>query len=268
MALPPLPLSLADRISEAYSAWGISVSAPGKEATTRKDLEQPLIAAEKVLPEMHCRAYPSTFDPLSESLRAFPQPLKPRWLSLERALRQCQARSVMIRLPHFWQQESPAHAACRNVGAALFVGEPENIPVGAAAIDSCAIDTVVAEISEASAFVAYLHKKNLRVPSHWILIHQAESPSWTLPDELALAAKVLFQEVHLLPGVPILVQCPLLASQKAPRFHTSDAYLWEHFDSVYHITSLGDDPLPIVRFALDRPLRQEGTCPCGRPIVV
>src|SRR6185369_8776282 len=101
-----------------------------------------LATMEPTIPAMNCRVVPSSFDPDDPALLAVPRPLEAAWPSVEAALRHFGSRAVMMRLPLFWQAEPLLHAACRAAGAPIFVNEPENMPLGAAALQN-GVDTVV-----------------------------------------------------------------------------------------------------------------------------
>src|SRR3989338_10070080 len=84
------------------------------------------------IPSMRCNVVPSSFYPDDASMLAFPLPLSWQWSSCEKFLRERTSRSVMTRLPLFWQLEVLLHDACKAVGAPLFIRNPENMPVNGA----------------------------------------------------------------------------------------------------------------------------------------
>lgn len=265
--MTPLPLVLTDRIRDAYAAWGLNAPAPDA-ATSPEALAEMLSSAEPRMPAMGCRLYPSRFDPNDALLRAFPQPAHPHWVSLERALRTAGATSVMTRLPPFWQLESPIHTACRNIGAPLFVSEPENPPVGAAAVATAGIDAIIIEAAAAAEFAELLRQKRTPLPRFWFLIHRADAATWETPEALRSAGITVAQEVHLMPGLAMFNQCPMLTARKEGLFHVSDSYLYEQFSGRSYLTSLGDDPLPLQRLEAPCATTEEHTCGCGRSSII
>ncbi len=226
-----------------------------------------LSAIEPRIPEMECRIFPSSFNPKDTDLRAFPRAIHWRWTSCERMLRFFGAQAVMTRVPNFWQLESLVHACCRNIGAPLFTNEPENLALGAAAIVSANVNAIISEASETAPFVSFLLERDVPLPALWLLIHKADAREWSVPPSLIQNGITVAQEVHLFPGVPILHQCPALASDKKPLFHVSDEYEWEMLESETLITSAGGDPLPLHRLLLPISIHAAGECACGKTIV-
>ena len=108
-----------------------------------------------------------------------------------------------MRLPLFWQLEVPLWYACRAVSAPIFLNDPENMPVGAAAIQRGGIDTIVTEQRDAEQFAAYLQAEHAALPQKWHIVHRAKD-AWRVPAELL--HHHVTHEVHLFPGFPILAQ--------------------------------------------------------------
>jgi len=261
-----LPKFLTQHMQKAYSKWGLSFNTSTENTTmTKSDLIKLISAAEGRIPDIRCGLVPTSFDPEDSALSGFPRSLSWRWNSCERALRIFSTTSVMARLPLFWQIESPLNAVCKSVGAILFMNEPENMPVGAAAIKSTEIHTVICEARNSFEFALYLSEKNIK-PAAWFLIHQSDSLEWSVPLSID-SSRFVAQEVHLFPGLPILEQCALLLDDRKAEFHLSDSYLWEIGKDKTYITSIGDDPLPLVRFEIPFSLISKSQCPCGKVIV-
>ncbi len=224
-----------------------------------------LSSVEKHIPEMECRVFPSSFDANDPNLRAIPRPVDWQWTSCERALRHANSKGVMMRLPTFWQIGLPLHAACRAVGIPIFVNEPENIPVGAMALKTGGIDTVVTENRDAAAFAEYLVAQKLPMPRLGILVHRIED-AWDVSRVVLDTWSLVAQEVHAFPGVPVLEQCAALSAEKASRFHLSDSYLWEITGDETLITGKSGDPIPLSRYRLPCSLKKSGECSCGKPV--
>lgn len=234
----------------------------------KEDLLRILASVEARLPAMPCRLVPTSFDPDDPDLHAFPRSINWRWASCERALRALgAARGVMMRLPLFWQVEVPLHAACRAVGIPIFVNEPENMPVGGAAIQNADVDAVITDRADAQLFAAYLAERGIRGPRLWIVIHRADDASWDVPAVLHQENQRVAEEVHLFPGVPILEQCALLMNFGAPLFHLSGGYSMEEVDGSALLSGAEDDPLPLLRFELPWKLSRAGICSCGKATV-
>lgn len=170
-----------------------------------------------------------------------------------------------MRTPIFWQWGMSLHAACRALGIPIFVNEPENVPVGAMALKRSGVDTVVTENKDAAAFASYCMEKSLPLPKAWVLVHRAQNPDWRVAAGVATSR--VAQEVHIFPGVPILVQCPFLAESQATRFHFSKEFLWEMRGDEVYATARKDDPLPLKNVRIPLMLQQAEHCACGAQTV-
>ena len=215
-----------------------------KQKARKKSTSSP---AEDSSKNPEVRFVPTSFDGDDLELRAFAIPQSWRWTSCEDALLQHKARGVMMHLPLFWQLEPALYAACRAVHAPIFINDPRNLPVAAAALRSAGIDTVVSEVADATALSSYLHEKKSARPKLWFIVHRANNLEWDLPGGLLGEGEAVVQEVQLFPGMPVLIQCTHLAAKKSPRFHRSKN--------------------DVSAFKLPFTLREEGRCSCGEIIV-
>lgn len=222
-----------------------------------QELYRALDVARPTLNTAPCRLFPAAFDPADANLGAFPCALDWQWRSCEMALKHFNARGIVMRLPLFWQLETPLHAAGQAAGAPLFINDQGNMPVGAEAVRA-GLDTVVTDALDAKAFALYLAERAVRVSS-WILIHPLPAAAWVLPEELASDAHVA-QEVHLFPGVPLLVQCPYLVEKKVQQFHLVHPFTLEDGK---RLINPGDELLPPWRYALSLTLKAAEPCACG-----
>lgn len=259
------PEQIAGRIRAAFSFWGIPERFLEHD-TAPRDLIAILEYAFPKMSKVPYRLFPTSFDGGDPDLRAFPRPLRWRWASCERALRFYGARTVMTRVPHFWQLESPTHLICRNVGVPFFTNEIENIPLGASALLQAEVNTVITGASDVAEFTTYLSEHGIPFPNIWVLVHDAAA-EWRVPGSILQDTLHVAQEVHLFPGVPILDQCTHLIDQRSRLFHLSDAYLWDIGTDKTRITSLGDDPIPLHRYVLPCVLRSGAQCACGKSCV-
>ena len=254
------------RNAEILLLWGIQPN-PAKETPTHTITRDGLIdlmhSIERKIEGSGCHVVPTSFEPLERTLSGFPRQLQWTWRSCERALRKMGSKSVMSMLPKFWQIEPALNTSCRNIGAMLFPNEPENLPIGAAAIQSIGIDTIVCGVGDSARFSLYLAERNILSPS-WVLIHRIDSPTWEIP--IAVGGTHVAQEVHLFPGVPVLTQCDTLIEEQKPRFHPSDSYIWE-IGTETCITSIDNDPFPLTRLILPTAIQATGSCPCGRRVI-
>jgi hypothetical protein len=224
-----------------------------------------LDSIEAQLPDAPYSVVPTSFDPHDDGLRAFPRSLETRWTSAENFFLNVGARGIMMRLPLFWQMEPLLFAAGQMAGAPLFVCDQSNMPLGAAAIRTAHMDTVVTDAGDAFAFSDYLVLTGAVAPKAWLVVHAFDAHSWDTPAALVDAR--LAQEVHLFPGIPVLASC-----ERAPKvgagFHACNDYRVD-INETARLTSINDeDPLPLLNYDTEVPLAASGTCICGREIFV
>jgi hypothetical protein len=251
-------------MKEAYATWGAKREFEHilKNGHTSPDaLRRVLDAISRRVRERGFAVVPTSFDADDQSLQAFPQKRDASWLVGETMFKHHGSRGVMLRTPIFWQFGLPVYRACRRVGIPIFVNEPENVPVGAMSLLRGGIDTVVTESMHASILSSYLAEKHLPLPVLWFLIHRALSSEWETPGAFIDSRCAVAQEVHLFPGVPILVQCTLLSGEKSPSFHVANGCDIE-LGPTCHV-SMTSTALPLYRYVLPLGLRASGTCECG-----
>lgn len=250
---------------EAYASLGAAEEFERilKEGRTTADtLQRVLDISMDRAREQRYAFSPTSFDASDEQLRALPRALDTMWREGERAFEHYGSTGVMVRTPIYWQFGLPIYRACRERDIPIFVNEPENIPVGAMSLQRGGIDTVVCESIDAFAFSSYIAEKKLPYPRLWVLIHRANTPVWTVPGGITESKSALSQEVHLFPGVPLLVQCAALADERSTRFHVADAFDVELGASSF--VSSRSIPLPLYRYVLPFSMRSSGACTCGK----
>lgn len=257
---------ISPRIREAYEAFDVPASLMPETRTSHAMLLKILESIEPKIPGVPRQLVPTSFDPADPELRAFPRPLGWHWTSAERMLRAFGSHGIMMRLPLFWQLEPALFAAGQAAGAPIFVNDQDNMPVGAAAIKTASMDTVITDTQDAFRFSSYLSETGAQFPTAWIIVHPALLDVWEVPAPLREAGARVAQEVHLFPGVPFLEQCEFLAANKDPAFHTSEVYTVETEGDGTYLTSAGDDPLPLFRYELRRTLTESGECACGKRV--
>ena len=167
-----------------------------------------------------------------------------------------------MRLPLFWQLEIPLFNACKNSGSFIFVSDRGNMPLAAEAIRTARIDCVVTDTEDADAFSSFLAEKSAPKPRSWIIIHRAILPSTPLPH---IAGDVGAQEVHLFPGVPILVQCNVLHSLDTALFHVHPDFTWHEESNT--VSSCADIPVPLRDYPLPFTIKRIRRCECGQDVV-
>jgi hypothetical protein len=200
---------------------------------------------------MPYRFVPTSFDPHDTTLTALRFNANWQYTSLTDALRSLGAELAILRLPLFWQILSPIHSACKEANCTIFVNERGNMPVGEAAAQFASANTVITDTEDAFTFSLYLNEKNTRIPN-WVVVHEP-TKRWDLPLSFSDHNVHVWQEVHLFPGVPMLVQCKDLAKNKMPLFHK--------------VEDIGQEFVPPVEFTLTPELVSSGICTCGKEIV-
>lgn len=219
-----------------------------------------LVQLQTELWRMPCRILPLTFDAESSFVLGFPIAETWQWDSITQALLHMKPHGVMMRLPLFWQLEAPLWRACREVRAPIFLNDPENVPVGAAALLRGGIDTIVTETRDVPMFIESLHQEHAPQPKHWLLVHRP-TDSWDNPTALNNCS--VYQEVHLFPGFPFLYQCEaLMESHGIPtRYHLVENH---HYDLEKHqLATVASDDIPSLSLAIPRVIHTS-VCSCGK----
>lgn len=120
---------------------------------------------------------------------------------LENALREYKARGVVMHLPLFLQLEPGVFAACRAIGAPLFINSPSNLPLAAAALRSGGVDTVVSEVADAAALSSYLYEKKSVRPKLWFLVRRTDTALQDVPAGLLGEGEAVVVDVHTPKGL-------------------------------------------------------------------
>ena len=115
---------------------------------------------------------------------------------VEDALHKHKVRGVVMHLPLSLQLEPAVYAACRAVGAPIFINNPHNLPLAAAALRSGGMDTVVSEVADAASLSSYLYEKGSARPKLWFVVHRADAASRDIPAGLLGAGEVVVEDVH------------------------------------------------------------------------
>ncbi len=239
-------------------------------------MQDPISLAAKLVPILepleerigteHYRVVPSTFNSIDESLRALPLKREWRWQSIEMHLKRFAPKTLILQLPSFWQVEPFVHAASRAAGAPVCIIEPQNYPLDKAAIRLAEANALVAEATEANAIADYLYTAQVALPPFWILIHAADAPTWDTPRLLKSGNVHIAEEVHLAPGVPLLVQCAESAAAKSGHYHYSDLFTWSA-DLARPAISTDALLFTLTDFTLPFALTEKGLCPCGNMLL-
>jgi hypothetical protein len=247
-----------------FSAILLNMQDTGNIAARLVPTLEPL---QDIIAENPWRVVPSSFISTDPNLRALPLPMEWRWPSLAGALAALEVHTLILQQPGFWQVEPFAFDAARTSSIPVCNIEPQNYPLDRAAIRFAEADGILAEASEGAAIAEYLQANNVTPLRAWVLIHPADSAQWETPPTLVRVNAAVAHEVHLAPGVPLLVQCTNLAKGNTPRFHRSSIFTWSDDFAAPTITTDVSLPFALTDFALPFSLADEGTCACGEQIV-
>lgn len=220
---------------------------------------------EHSLPTLKSGAYrmmPSSFDPQDPTLRGFPISKDWKWSSCASALQDFSATGVMMRIPLYWQLETPLFNACKDIGAFIFVSDPENIPLAAEALRIAEIDTVVTTAHDALKLSQHLADTSSLQPQSWIIVYPAVLPGLS---EGPIRGAQISREIHILPGIPILIQCAVLRETHPDRFHIVEGIEWHH--ETNSISTKDAQVVPLATFHLPFQLTECGVCPCGQQMI-
>lgn len=249
--------------AEARAKWAHAGVEIEEERMTPETLAISLRKASTYVRSLPGHYAPSSFLP-SDSLTLFPRAESWRWDSIERTLTNHEGRGLMVRLPLFWQVEIPLFSACKKKGLFIFVNDKGNMPLGSMAITRSSIAVVVTDAADANEFATFLILNGLSLPDTWHIVQKSDSIVPLVPA-LTNSTSALIQEVHVLPGVPVLEQCVHIAGKEFS-FHIGDGYIWEHGQSAL-VTGHTDDPLPLIRYETGLASDEAGSCACGKAIV-
>lgn len=232
-----------------------------------KKLAPILEPLEAGLARMHYRVVPSAFNPNDPYLRALPLAREWRWPTCEEHLKRFSPRTLILQLPSFWQVEPFVHAAARAAQVPVCPIEPQNYPLDRAAVRLASANAILAEAGEAAAVAEHLHAGRAGLPPYWMLVHAGDAPQWRTPDILRGRGLEVAQEVHLAPGVPLLVQCAAIVDKQNDYYHLFELFNWSDDLSNPTITSAGALPFSLTGFALSFSLIDKGACACGKRLV-
>lgn len=115
---------------------------------------------------------------------------------LENALREHKVRGLVMHLPLFSHTEPLVYAACRALGAPIFINNPHNLPVATAALRSGGMDAVVSKVADAAALSSYLYEKGGPRPRLWFLVNGGSAGSSRVPAGLGGKDEVVVVDVH------------------------------------------------------------------------
>lgn len=217
--------------------------------------------------DWHCRVVPSAFNSTDPYLRALPLAREWHWPSAEEHLKRFGPETVILQLPSFWQVEPFAHLAARAAEAPVCIIEPQNYPLDKAAIRLASANAVWAESTEVAAIADYLHKEQIALPPYWMLVHAGNAAHWDTPALLKNRNTSVAAEVHLAPGVPLLVQCAAIVDAQNGLYHQSGLFTWSADLSSPSITTTSSFLFTLTNFALPFTLTGKGICTCGKKLL-
>lgn len=181
---------------------------------------------------------------------------------------QFKPQTLIVQVPSFWQVEPFAHAASRAAGAPTCIIEPQNYPLDKAAIRLASADAILAEGRDAAAIAEYLHKEHVALPPYWLLVFAGDAPDWSVSPLLRSRHTRVATEVHLAPGVPLLVQCEHIGAAQSDYYHQSDLFAWNLDISAPTISTTNSLVFELKDFPLPFALADKGSCACGKRLLM
>ncbi len=217
--------------------------------------------------DWHCHIVPSAFNPIDPNLRALPLASEWRWVSAQEHIKRFAPETVILQMPVFWQLEPFIYFAVRGAEAPICIIEPQNYPLDKAAVRFASANAIVAEAAEAAAITEYLHAGQIELPPYWIVVHAGDAVRWDTPPLLKNKKLEIAEEVHLAPGVPLLVQCDTIVAAQSGQYHHSDLFIWNDDHSAPAISTTGSLLFTLKDFALPFALEGKGACACGKTLL-
>jgi hypothetical protein len=120
-----------------------------------------------------------------------------------RALEALSIQSTVSLLPPWWQLDSLACVSHEKHGIPHATTQPDNISVALELIHQLTPQLILTDIDGGYTLAQALHTKHVALPPYWYIIEPYHTHRvFTLPGTTIL------HEWHLVPGVPVLYQCP------------------------------------------------------------
>lgn len=177
----------------------------------------------------------------------FPFPEAYHWDSLARICASLDVkRSVVCATPQVWQIEPLVYRTTRDIGVPVILTPPQNLPVLKPFCEQAGVDLVIAA-PESLPTILNILKGITEGPKAIIVIHKDVS---TCPHSDSKSESLLIlNELHLVPGLPLLFQEPEQAA--TTYFKRSDFFYWINSEDETPRVSLSDDwPVEIVEVPL------------------
>lgn len=228
---------------------------------SRQDFLTRLKEAAPGFPALSARIVPASFELSDPDLCGYPLSADWSWPSCADTLRSWSAHGVMMRLPLLWQLEVPLRLACDAAEAFIFVNDPGNAPLGAAAILQAGVDAVITDAADAASFARTLKERNVPLPA-FLIVCDAHAPLRALEEPLRGAR--VSREAHAFPGVPILRQCETLSASPEPRFHALDGWELRLEGGRTLVHGNASCAIPLKDYELPTAYVSEGACACGK----
>lgn len=119
------------------------------------------------------------------------------------ALKTLSIESTVSLLPPWWQLDALACVSHEQNHIPHATAHPENIPVAIELIRQLTPQLLLIDIDTGYSIAQALHEKHIALPPYWYIIEPYQTHrTYTLPGTAIL------HEWHLIPGMPILYQCP------------------------------------------------------------
>jgi hypothetical protein len=246
--------------ADVHRIWNLPP--PAGTDTTREQYVAHLRAIGRQFPSLDFHLSPAGFEGDTRGA-FFPHSRETTWHSGQEILKASRSTVVINRLPPFWQMEIAVHRAVRDAGAVPFLNAPSNTAVGAAAVSALEADTVITSAKHSRAFSRALQAREQKV-STWVVIHEMSAAGPWESDSLIEGARIIANESHIFPGVPLFVQCIDLARELSLAFHVADGFSLANS----RVSSDARFPFPFFNLALPFSAMEKGACVCGKQLFV
>lgn len=203
------------------------------------------------------RFFPSTFIAENSYVHyATPFPKRNPWHSLERLIETfTPTTGLMLIAPLYWQTEPIFNDVCKRHGLPESVIHGNNLPVAVEILKQVSIRGVVLEHSLIPSFIEEVTASYDITRLDFILSITPLSELNSVAMLPTVDGSLLFHEVHLSPGCPLLYQD--IPDAGSDRFRLNQDFMWELNGQRPRITATTAHTLPTLRFVLPLSLTED-----------
>lgn len=203
----------------------------------------------------------NTFDTESEMLGLVPLQREEPWETVDMLAAHFDAELILGVLPQILQLEQRLHAAMRSIGLPVLSLPPEQgraIPILLHQLPIRGIILFHSKLQDVLDLVPDDYSTKLY---YQVILGPHDKPPSALQENT-------YFEVHLVPSMVGLFQCPTLASERKNEFHMSSRFVWEIDGESIRVTDSGNSPRFTRALLPHRFSIREIPCQCGTPVRV